>query len=291
LLLTNPVEDVEIVRREWHNLEIVRRQKYSSAIPHDYGPGGPDPDSDSNGDEDEGYHLWLILKKISRELIRPAVRRCSAGRRPPIRSGSPTFPKAAHFDSNLEHVRHFLQADRPLAVSAGIDPSEISDIGVELPFNVGGCADSGGLDESQRVESEPRRGVYFEPQIDNQEDLQRHRPAPSDTPYTRPFRETSYTVFPFEIDENAVYTRSVPKERGVGHSLPASQDSPVTDPNYHGRLLIFIDIAGYLRYGQQTASESHRHLLNASHNFTLSSRHQTQRGHPVKRKIQVILDI
>jgi hypothetical protein len=134
----NPVEDVEIVRREWHNLEIVRRQKHSSAIPHDYGPGGPDPDSDSNGDEDEGYHPRPILKKNSRELIRPAIGRSSAGRRPPIRSGSPTFPKAAHFDSNLEHVRHFLQVDRPLAVSIGIDPLEISDIGVELPFNVGG---------------------------------------------------------------------------------------------------------------------------------------------------------
>jgi hypothetical protein len=48
--------------------------------------------------------------------------------------GTPTFSKAVHFDSHLEHVRHFLQVDRPLAVSAGSSPVEAYDSDNEFPF-------------------------------------------------------------------------------------------------------------------------------------------------------------
>jgi hypothetical protein len=48
--------------------------------------------------------------------------------------GTPTFSKAVHFDSHLEHVRHFLQVDRPLAVSAGSSPVEAYDSDTEFPF-------------------------------------------------------------------------------------------------------------------------------------------------------------
>ncbi len=49
--------------------------------------------------------------------------------------GTPTFSKAVHFDSHLEHVRHFLQVDRPLAVSAGSSPVDNYDSEGEYPFN------------------------------------------------------------------------------------------------------------------------------------------------------------
>jgi hypothetical protein len=48
--------------------------------------------------------------------------------------GTPTFSKAVHFDAHLEHVRHFLQLDRPLAVSAGSSPVENFDSDSEYPF-------------------------------------------------------------------------------------------------------------------------------------------------------------
>jgi hypothetical protein len=48
--------------------------------------------------------------------------------------GTPTFSKAVHFDSHLEHVRHFLQVDRPLAVSAGSSPADNYESDTEYPF-------------------------------------------------------------------------------------------------------------------------------------------------------------
>jgi hypothetical protein len=49
--------------------------------------------------------------------------------------GTPTYGKAVHFDSHLEHVRHFLQVDRPVAVSAGSSPVENHESEVEFPFS------------------------------------------------------------------------------------------------------------------------------------------------------------
>lgn len=48
--------------------------------------------------------------------------------------GTPVFSKAVHFDSHLEHVRHFLQVDRPLAVSAGSSPVDNYESDNEYPF-------------------------------------------------------------------------------------------------------------------------------------------------------------
>ncbi|KAL2064213.1 hypothetical protein VTL71DRAFT_4707 [Oculimacula yallundae] len=89
-------------------------------------------------DEDEGRSRRKppMLRKKSGELVRPALRPSSARRRPSSMPGTPTFSKAVHFDSHLEHVRHFLQVDRPLAVSAGSSPVESSyDSDTEFPFN------------------------------------------------------------------------------------------------------------------------------------------------------------
>jgi hypothetical protein len=75
-----------------------------------------------------------MLRKKSGELVRPALRASSARRRPSSMPGTPTFSKAVHFDSHLEHIRHFLQVDRPLAVSAGSSPVANYDSEIEFPF-------------------------------------------------------------------------------------------------------------------------------------------------------------
>jgi hypothetical protein len=94
-------------------------------------------DEDSVSDEDEPERSRRkppMLRKKSGELVRPALRPSSARRRPSSMPGTPTFSKAVHFDSHLEHVRHFLQVDRPLAVSAGSSPVEAYESDNEFPF-------------------------------------------------------------------------------------------------------------------------------------------------------------
>jgi len=89
---------------------------------------GSEEDSD-----DDAQRKPPMVRKKSGELVRPALRPPSR-RRPSSMPGTPTFSKAVHFDSHLEHVRHFLQLDRPLAVSAGSSPVENYDSDTEYPF-------------------------------------------------------------------------------------------------------------------------------------------------------------
>src|SRR5699024_5739826 len=77
-----------------------------------------------------------MVRKKSGELVRPALR--ASHRRPTSMPGTPIFSKAVHFDSHLEHVRHFLQVDRPLAVSAGSSPVENYESDGEYPFPCNG---------------------------------------------------------------------------------------------------------------------------------------------------------
>lgn len=80
--------------------------------------------SDSDNEE-EGFGMRPpMVRKKSGELVRPALRPASAKRRPSSMPGTPTYSKAVHFDPRLEQVRHFLQVDKPLAVSAGSSPAE-----------------------------------------------------------------------------------------------------------------------------------------------------------------------
>ena len=82
--------------------------------------------SASGSDEDDEDDVQLkpsLIRKKSGELVRPALRAPSMRRRPSSMPGTPTYSKAVHFqDNGLEHVRHFLQVDRPIAVSAGTSP-------------------------------------------------------------------------------------------------------------------------------------------------------------------------
>jgi hypothetical protein len=48
--------------------------------------------------------------------------------------GTPTYHKAVHFNNELEQVRHFLQVDRPIAVSAGSSPVESYDSESDYPW-------------------------------------------------------------------------------------------------------------------------------------------------------------
>jgi len=83
--------------------------------------------------EEEILKKPQMVRKKSGELVRPALRPPSR-RRPSSMPGTPTFSKAVHFDSHLEHVRHFLQVDRPLAVSAGSSPADNYESDCEYPF-------------------------------------------------------------------------------------------------------------------------------------------------------------
>ena len=92
-------------------------------------------DDEEDSDEHVGRSKPPMLRKKSGELVRPALRPSSAKRRPSSMPGTPTYSKAVHFDSHLEHVRHFLQVDKPLAVSASSSPVENYDSEMEFPFS------------------------------------------------------------------------------------------------------------------------------------------------------------
>jgi hypothetical protein len=89
--------------------------------------------SEEDSDEERLRKPQMVRKK-SGELVRPALRPASR-RRPSSMPGTPTFSKVVHFDSHLEHVRHFLQVDRPLAVSAGSSPVDNYESDAEYPFS------------------------------------------------------------------------------------------------------------------------------------------------------------
>ncbi|KAF1808230.1 hypothetical protein P152DRAFT_227223 [Eremomyces bilateralis CBS 781.70] len=88
--------------------------------------------STDDSEEDMSVKPPLIRKK-SGELVKPALRPASH-RRPSSMPGTPTFSKAVHFNDNIEQVRHFLQIDRPIAVSAGSSPVEMYESDAEYPF-------------------------------------------------------------------------------------------------------------------------------------------------------------
>lgn len=92
--------------------------------------------SSSDGSDVEDDELRIkppLLRKKSGELVKPALRP-SSRRRPSSMPGTPTYSKAVHFNEDIEQVRHFLQVDRPIAVSAGSSPVETYDSETEYPF-------------------------------------------------------------------------------------------------------------------------------------------------------------
>ena len=113
-------------------------------------------------DEDDKLRIKpSLIRKKSGELVRPALRGSSMRRRPSSMPGTPTYSKAVHFqDSSLEHVRHFLQVDRPIAVSAGSSPVDSHDDESEFPFGDNGSSvPSPPFEWEIRLTNFPRVGV------------------------------------------------------------------------------------------------------------------------------------
>ncbi|KJZ68749.1 hypothetical protein HIM_11858 [Hirsutella minnesotensis 3608] len=73
-----------------------------------------------------------MVRRKSGEIVRPALR--ASHRRPSSVPSTPIFSKAVHFDSHLEHVRHFLRLDRPLSVGIKYYPAETYQSDNEYPF-------------------------------------------------------------------------------------------------------------------------------------------------------------
>lgn len=117
-------------------------------------------DSDTDESDSVGSRPPMVRKK-SGELVKPALRPHSR-RRPSSMPGTPTYSKAVHFDSQLEHIRHFLQVDRPLAVSAGSSPVENYESESEFPF---GSEESGARSRGPSYEWEIRL-ANFPPETD-----------------------------------------------------------------------------------------------------------------------------
>lgn len=97
----------------------------------------PFTSSPDESDRDDFERKPPMVRKKSGELVRPALRPSSASRRPSSMPGTPTYSKAVHFDSQLEHIRHFVQLDKPLAVSAETSPVDDHDTEGEFPFGRG----------------------------------------------------------------------------------------------------------------------------------------------------------
>ncbi|OMP83529.1 Protein phosphatase 1 regulatory subunit 3A [Diplodia seriata] len=114
------------------------------------------PIQSTDESEEEGLSMKPpLLRKKSGELVKPALRPSSRNRRrPSSMPGTPSFSKAVHFNDDIEQVRHFLQVDRPIAVSAGSSPVETYDSETEYPF---GYDDGNGYSSRRsRVEWELR---------------------------------------------------------------------------------------------------------------------------------------
>ncbi|GAO52456.1 hypothetical protein G7K_6532-t1 [Saitoella complicata NRRL Y-17804] len=80
--------------------------------------------SDFEDDRSDSYPAPKMLRKKSGELVRPSLKiGGTPRRRPQSMPSTPNYSKSVHFDSKLEHVRHFLKAEKPAAVSASTSPT------------------------------------------------------------------------------------------------------------------------------------------------------------------------
>ncbi|KAI9846421.1 MAG: hypothetical protein M1837_004012 [Sclerophora amabilis] len=110
------------------------RSSTETALVSELASGKDNESLEESESSDGSPNRPLMLRKKSGELVKPAIRPTAMRRRPSSMPGTPTFNKAVHFDAHLEHVRHFLQVDRPVAVSAGSSPVEQFETEGEFPF-------------------------------------------------------------------------------------------------------------------------------------------------------------
>jgi len=94
---------------------------------------GEQSSSTTPPDADDGPEFPRMVRKKSGEVVKPSLKSAYFKRRPQSLPSTPVYPKAVHFDAQLEHVRHFLHSEKPLAVSTNTSPtSEFSQS--EFPF-------------------------------------------------------------------------------------------------------------------------------------------------------------
>lgn len=134
-----------------------RASTESSILLKESAPSSPD---ESDPDDDELLlRRHTMVRKKSGELVRPALRPPSRKSRPSSMPGTPTYAKNVHFDTQLEHIRHFLQLDKPLAVSADTSPVECFDGEMEYPFNAGKVLTTPAFEWEMRLANFPRDDV------------------------------------------------------------------------------------------------------------------------------------
>lgn len=73
---------------------------------------------------DDGPEFPRMVRKKSGEVVKPSLKSACFKRRPQSLPSTPVYPKAVHFDAQLEHVRHFLHSEKPLAVSTNTSPTD-----------------------------------------------------------------------------------------------------------------------------------------------------------------------
>lgn len=103
-------------------------------IPRSASYDTPAQTSDSDEEDDGPFSKPSLVRKKSGELVKPALRP-SSRRRYSSMPGTPTYGKSVHFNDNGNQTRHFLQVDKPMAVSAGSSPVENYDSESEFPFH------------------------------------------------------------------------------------------------------------------------------------------------------------
>ena len=87
--------------------------------------------SSSTTPPDHDIEFPRMVRKKSGEVVKPSLKPACLKRRPLSLPCTPVYPKAVHFDTKLEHVRHFVHSEKPLAVSTDTSPSGEH---VDFPF-------------------------------------------------------------------------------------------------------------------------------------------------------------
>nr|OQO28980.1 hypothetical protein B0A51_03789 [Rachicladosporium sp. CCFEE 5018] len=90
-------------------------------------------DSESSDSDDEYGPPPMHIRKQSGELVKSALRPAQSRRRYSM-PGTPTYSKSVHYNDDTNRVRHFMQVDRPIAISAGTSPVEQYESETEFPF-------------------------------------------------------------------------------------------------------------------------------------------------------------
>ena len=94
----------------------------------------PTQGSDDSEEDEHSLSKPSLVRKKSGELVKPALRP-SSRRRYSSMPGTPTYSKSVHFNESNNQTRHFLQVDKPIAVSAGSSPQEQYESESEFPFD------------------------------------------------------------------------------------------------------------------------------------------------------------